>query len=209
MSEIVPSPPDRGGITLRRVSRSPATTTLLLIAAVALALLWRTTEDARFQLLGNLDDNQSMLDELRKESGRERNQKIGEQLKKAWQTPGHKLKDFALRRARCEISVQRIGNNQEDAGSHCVNKMPLDKVNSLNSWKRSWLIEAETRLETSLNAELTMRLDWQTVAQCHGSNVMQRWMTFLSLTETLDRNSVHTLRNATSAELNRGTDNRT
>ena len=65
MSEIVPSPPDSGRITLRRVSRSPATTTVLLIATVAFAVLWRTTDDSRTQLQSDWNEERLTLESER------------------------------------------------------------------------------------------------------------------------------------------------
>ena len=65
MSGIVPSPPDSGRITIRRVSRSPATTTLLLIAAVAFAVLWRMTDDSRTQLQSDWNEERNSLESER------------------------------------------------------------------------------------------------------------------------------------------------
>ncbi len=136
MSGIVPSPPDSGGVTLRRVSRSPATTTVLLIAAVALALLWRTTEDARFQLLGNLDDNQLMLDELKQERD-ELNRKIGE-LEKSLADTRARL-DFALserdaKTSELETTREALAQLREQ---QAVDKVNTEQLNTL-------LIEAES-----------------------------------------------------------------
>ena len=136
MSGIVPSQPDRGGVTLRRVSRSPAVTTLLLVSAVVLAVLWRTTEDSRFQLLGNLDDNQLMLDELKQERD-ELNQKIGE-LEKSLADTRAKL-DFALserdaKTGELETTREALAQLREQ---QAVDKVNIEQLNTR-------LIEVET-----------------------------------------------------------------
>ena len=142
MSEIVPSPPDSGRITIRRVSSSPATTTVLLIAAVALALLWRTTEDARFQLLGNLDDNQLLLDELKNERD-ELNRKIGE-LEQSLADTRAKL-DFSL--SERDVKTSELETTREALAQlreqQAVDKVNIEQLNTL-------LIEAESARDKAI-----------------------------------------------------------
>lgn len=65
MSEIVPSTPEEGRITIRSVSRSPRTTVVLLVAVVALVLLWAFADGVR---RGEFAALQRELDNLKQEN---------------------------------------------------------------------------------------------------------------------------------------------
>ena len=101
-----------------------------------LAVLWRTTEDSRFQLLGNLDDNQLMLDELKQERD-ELNRKIGE-LEKSLADTRTRL-DFALserdaKTSELETTREALAQLREQ---QAVDKVNIEQLNTL-------LIEAES-----------------------------------------------------------------